>query len=261
MRAHLLVIFFIQTLGILAQDSLNIPHTDFRVNNLGQLQLIDHTGLDLYSVDGKKLNHHSESYLSEMTSLDRTSSLRLLVFYGNVPAFQILDNTVSPHSPVYDLNEEEMGNLSAMCMSTNNTYWAFDQSRTELVRFDENFNLLFTGGNQNNPLVRDLEPIRMIEYEGRLYIADKELGVLIFDQFGYYSRWIDLKGLRDIALYDGQLYLALSDMIQKYDIETRKGEWSNKVPYEIKRMDIEGGRIYLGDRKTIHIKPLDSLFE
>lgn len=240
---------------------LDIPHDSFRVDNLGRLQVVSNGNLDLYDPAGKLLGHHSEELLADISTLDRNSSLQMLVFYADVPAFQILDNTLTPHSPVFDLNQEGMSNIVAVCMSANNTFWGYDGVTFELLRFDDNYRVISNSGSTVLTAGQVIYPLRMLEYDGRIYIADADEGIYVFDQFGTYERLIPYPELVDMDIDDGMLYLSNGAGLARVDLLSGSDRYEELSTGPISSLDIATGHVYLGDGEQVRVLPLDSLFE
>ena len=256
----LLVLLFVLPLSP-KMGSLNIAHDTFRVDNLGRLQVLHNGSLDLYDANAKLINHHSEALLGRITSMDRVSALKLLVFYADIPAFQILDNTLSPHSEVYDLNSEKMGNITAVCMSANNTFWGYDGVQFELIRFDDNYRVLSRSGNTAITAGRVLDPIRMIENNGRLYVGDSEEGVFVFDQFGSYVRLLPYKGLIDMDIEGDMIYLSDGSSFDRAPVRGSMLIPAKEALLEMSSFDVTADKVFIGDGKRIHSRTLDSLFD
>ena len=239
---------------------LEITHDTFIVDDLDRIQVLSNGNLDLYDSNAKAISHHSESLLGRITSMDRVSALKLLVFYADIPAFQILDNTLSPHSELYDLNSEEMGNITSVCMSANNTFWGYDGVAFELVRFDDSYRILSRSGNTVLTAGHVLDPVRMTEHNGRLYVADSEKGLFIFDQFGTFERMIPFEGLIDMDIEGGIIYLSDGTSFERVALQGKMLEPAKLVLPPLIAFDIVGDKFYYGDGKKIYRAPLDSLF-
>ena len=256
----LLLLFFILPLGP-KTSSLSITHDSFQVDDLGRYQVLSNGSLDLYNENGKVIGHHSENLLGRITTMDRVSALKLLVFYADIPAFQILDNTLSPHSEIYDLNSEDMGNITAVCMSANNTFWGYDGVQFELIRFDDNYRVLSRSGNTVLTAGQVLDPISMIEHNGRLYVADAETGVFVFDQFGTYERMIAYKDLVDVDIEGDMIYLSDGNSFDRVGVRGKIMESAKSELSSLTSFDVSAGIVYFGDGKKILSMTLDSLFE
>ncbi len=259
-NSMLVLLFFFLPLGP-KTASLAIAHETFRVDDLGRLQVLNNGSLDLYDSNGKVIGHHSESLLGRITSMDRVSALKLLVFYSDIPAFQILDNALSPHSEVYDLNTEGMGNIISVCMSANNTFWGYDGVAFELIRFSDSYRVLSRSGNTVLTAGRVLDPVRMIEHNGRLYVADSEEGVFVFDQFGTYERTLPYKGLLDMDIDGDMIYLSDGTSFDRAPIRSKILQPSKSDLESVICFDVVADKVFFGDGEIIQKTTLDSLFE
>jgi hypothetical protein len=238
-----------------------LSHDSFRIDPQGNITTVSNGSLDYFDAQGKLIVHHSESLLSAITSIDRNSALRVLAFYAAVPAFQILDNTLSPHSELYDLTKAGMENTAAVCMSANNTYWAYDAVTFELVRFDLNFNILSRGTSTALTVGAVLEPERMLEYNGRLYIADARQGVFTFDQFGTFDAHMAYTDLVDIDVEKGYIYVLRTEGLERIAISSGLLEQSNQPISGQITMDVNNDTFYCGDGKVVYGYALHSLFD
>ena len=241
---------------------LELTHTSFKVNNLGQITTISEEGIDQYTAEGKLLKHYSEDFLGSPSDIDKSSSLESLIFYKDVPGFQLLDNTLSPHSTLYDMNLSDFQNVTAVCISNDNTFWAYDAVTFEVLRFDESYEILERSGNMAVFLGKDLDPVSMMISGNRLYIGDKKEGILVFDLFANYLLTIPIsETMIDMDVTSQHIYAATSDAIIRLD---KKG--ISESVYSIKgssliAMDIEHNMLHWGDGKSIHSLLLNSLFD
>lgn len=262
MRAFLVFCILFLVHSGYSQSSFPLVHDQFKLNNLGQFQVVQENTIGLYSKDGELIKQHSEHFLSEMSHLDRTSALRLLIFYKDIPAFQLLDNTLTPHSQVIDLNDRDLGNLTHLCVSTNNSYWGYDRSSLELIRLDENLELISRSGNLSVLVGEVIEPVQIMEHGGRVYMADAKATVLIFDQFGTFFKRIQFSALHDMDIHDGFIYSLAEGRIERSSMDGLIFEESILDSIDFPTgMDIWNGRIYLGNGKMIQSYTLDSLFD
>ncbi|NNC82601.1 MAG: hypothetical protein HKN79_03415 [Flavobacteriales bacterium] len=258
------VLLLFMTCGIhaLGMSQYAIEHHSFKVNNLGQILTLSDEGLDLYSPEGRLMKHFSEDLLGEMSTIDRSSSLESLIFYKDIPGFQLVDNTLSPHAPLYDLNQAGYPNVTAVCISNDNSFWAYDAVQFEVFRFDENFEILERSGNLAVILGNDLQPISMSISGNKLYIADPQLGVVVFDYFANHLLTLPFDGkLSDMDVTDDAVYVSTHKSIIRSDKKGLLPLREADLPSEVQAFDVEKGKVYWGDGNIIHSVDLNSLFD
>lgn len=239
----------------LDQVVLKADHLGFLSNGQGRYIILADEGVDLIDAKGKVIKHHSENLLGNITSIDRTSFMRLLLFYGDVPGFQILDNTLSPHTELVDLNLLGFPFISVMCVSSNNSYWMFDNTNYELLRIDERGRVLTNSGNLIPLVGRSINPFKMIESGSRVYLAVEDYGLLIFDQFGVYINTLSIPGLLDFCVVEDDLYF-----LHTKGVTTKRYDDPFLMDLNIdskgaKYIDADVNSLFLGDGEVIQAFP------
>lgn len=243
-----------------AHAQLSIEHSSFKVNNLGQIVTIAPDGVDLYSANGELIQHYSEDLLGRPSSIDRSSSLESLIFYEDIPGFQLMDNTISPHAQVYDLNRADMQNVRAVSMSNDQTFWGYDAVFLELIRFDEEFNIVDRSGNLATQIGHEVDFVSS-HISGRfLFLVDPERGVYKFDLFSTFLSYIPSTGIIDVDITEKFIYIADKEKVSRYD---KRGISEDVWEYDnsLSSFDVELGKLYWGDGKMIHVESLNSLFD
>jgi hypothetical protein len=237
------------------QKMVKAPHLGFLYDGQGRFIILADEGLDLIDSNGKVIKHHSENLLGNITSLDRTSFMRLLLFYGDVPGFQILDNTLSPHTELVDLNLLGFPFITAMCMSSNNSYWMLDNTNYELIRIDERGRILSNSGNLIPLVGRSVSPFKMIESGARVFMAEKDQGLLIFDQFGVYMNTLDIPGLLDFCVVEDDLYFLHVNGVATKKIEEPFIKELTLDVRGFKCIDANVNSLFLGNGEVIRTYP------
>jgi hypothetical protein len=233
-----------------------VDHHGFLADGRGQFYVLQSDGIDLISKEGKLIRHHSEKLLGHIGSVDETSFMRLMVFFDEVPGFQLLDNTLSPHSDLVDLNLLERPFISLMCTSSNNSYWMYDAVSFELIRIDGNNRVISNSGNLMNLIRLKIDPFKISESGNRVYLADREQGLLIFDQFGVFIQRLEISGLKDFKAEEETLYLLHEDGLSSYAGKPKDiNPIDIEVPAHASYMDIDAKHIYIGDGNSIWTFP------
>jgi len=255
----LLLAFILSGPTFMAQQVFDAPHSQFKVDNMGQLYTLSDNGIDLYRPDGKHFIHYSEDLLGSISRMDRTSSMRILLFYDNIPGFQLLDNTLSPHGTLFDLNQEDFFYISSVCSSVNNIYWGFDRVNNELLRFNDQYRVIDRTGDMRTVLGFTLDPVQMMEYDNRLYLADEMEGIFVFDQFGTYLRTLPIEGVTSFDVEGGVLAYTDGKRVGCYTLDSYQDELVTlpESIQEVKGVDIGKRSIYIGDGHRIHKMMLD----
>jgi hypothetical protein len=207
-----IVIIILGCLMLFAFRQSNLPllivkkHQDFAVDHLGNMYLVNESELLKYSSNGQYYNRYSNLKFGNITSMDATNSLRLLLFYREYQQIVFLDNQLSQNNQPVSLEEMGYEQTELVCQSANNGFWIFNKANNEILRFDEDLKRLVATGNLKQILQREMNPNFITEHNGYLFLNCPESGIYVFDMFGTFNKLISLKGLRHFQVSDGVIY-------------------------------------------------------
>jgi hypothetical protein len=183
--------------------------------------------LNLYSLKGAELRkydskgnfqfEYSDKQLGEITQVDATFPLRILVTYRELNYVVMLDNTLSDNRGTINLLNLGLGLGTVACSSVQNHFWFYDAMTFSLSRYSENFTKILETGNLSQILGVELEPVFMAEFANRLYVNNPESGILVFDIFGTYIRNIPVKGISKFQLFENGIAYFKDGKLCKYD--------------------------------------------
>jgi hypothetical protein len=263
MKKILLFTFTLCALWSEAQQSvsaLSVENNHFIINNLGQYLVADQEGLHLVDKTGKVLYQFSENLLGNISALDYTTSMRPMIFYDEIPAFQVLDNTLSPHSEVIELIDLGLGNVTHMCTSSNNGFWTYDPVGFELKRLDEQLEVLAESGNVYSVLESEMEVMQILERGNILFVRDENEGIHMFDYYGTFIRTIEGSygcGAFDVSeehiffMQDGSLIQQKLNDLVSFEEPKRTVIDLNAVNGNVHSVTFSNGEIFLGTQEEI----------
>jgi len=191
---------------------------DFITSDLmHNLYIVQHKKLEKYDENGTLLNSFDHKQYGLITTVDVTNPLKILVYYKDFNMIVFLDKTLSISGSPILLDKLGIEQSSAACTSYGNAFWVYDHTLSRLVRFDKN---LLIQNQSNNVTLESgqLEPVFMTERNNILYIADTAKGVLLYDNYGAYSKTIPLKGLNYLNFDDNQMFYLQSDSLKSLNL-------------------------------------------
>jgi len=162
----------------------NIKVDDFTVDVLGNLYLVQETELTKYNAELKKQATFSDLSLGEISSVDASDAMNLLLFYKDFAKILFLDNTLSIKKSAIDLTDLGFPNASLACLSYNNGFWIFDPVNQELVRINQFMEVGERSGNLNQIINAEIEPDQLFESGDYVYLKDFNKGIFVFDRYG-----------------------------------------------------------------------------
>lgn len=189
----------------------------FTCDILGNLYIVQKKKLTKYDIDGNIIKTYDDKNLGDITSVDVTNPLKILVYYKDFNQIVFLDNTLSVSGSPILLEELGIAQSSYACTSYGNAFWVFDNSQSRLVRFDKNLDLQ----NQSDNLSQ-LQGMEMAEYmvekSNSLYICNASGVVMIFDKYGTYGKTIVIQGINSFDVIGNRLYYLWADHLKSIDL-------------------------------------------
>lgn len=228
-------------------------HDFFTVDNLGNMFLIKDHEILKYLANGNYYNRYSNLKYGEITSVDGTNGLRLVLFYKDYQQIIFLDNQLSQKSDPVSLEDMGYEQTELVCVSANNGIWIFNKANNELIRFDEHLKKIASTGNLKQILQRELKPNFMTEHNGYLFLNCPESGIYVFDIFGAFSRIISLKDLKNFQVYDDILYFYKDGIFCSYDYKLFDQVCKKFNASNVKQSFFNKSKVYLSNGDSLFV--------
>ena len=197
MRIHTLLLFiflffFAQHVAsgnsnyqLLLQKTIPVQRGYFTTDPIGNIYLVrDNNFIVKYNSNGDSLAVFNDISSGNITLIDATNPLLVLVFYSGFSQIRILDNLLSEKNQL-DLKRIGLFNIPAIANSMDGNIWIYDPVG-ELKKIDDRLEVV-----QSYPLRNMVDfvvnPCHMVENERILYMTDSTEGILQFDRYGFYQ--------------------------------------------------------------------------
>jgi hypothetical protein len=228
------------------------------VDNLGNVYFVKEDELVKHLASGRFFARYSNLKFGNITSVDVTNPLKLVLYYKDFQQIVFLDNQLSVNSEAVSLELLGYEQTDLVCASANNSFWIYNKQNNELIRFNENSKKIAFTGNLKQVLQTELYPNFMIEHNGMLFLNCPENGIYVFDIFGAFSRVISIKGLKQFQVNENLIYFKKDSAICSYNYKTFEeackcypgSEKSEETKYSNKK-------IYLAYKDSLQINALD----
>jgi uncharacterized protein (DUF2384 family) len=176
-------------------DKMIIQQNDYSVvDKLGNIYLIRNDEIEKYK-EGVPIKKYSRKQYGNITHVDASNAIRIMLFYKNANKIIFLDNQMSENSDIIDLFKLLTVTATAVCNSSNNQFWVFDANNAELLKISNDLAISSRTGNLNNQMDEKINPSTLKEINNQLYLSDKTHGVFVFDYFGTLIKKIPIKGV------------------------------------------------------------------
>jgi hypothetical protein len=179
-----------------------------------------HGNLYKYDSLGKLQIMYSPPKQSEVSLLDSWRGINIFLFYENFQEYVILDRFLGQTQPL-ELPPDRVGFARIATFALDNNLWLFDDIEFALKKFNTQFDKI----DFNTPLdlildAEDYEITFMREYQNQLFIADKNSGILVFDNLGNYKTKLPFPDVSWFAFLNDEIYFIQGKEIVRYNLYT-----------------------------------------
>ncbi len=249
MKNTFLLIFFV--IAMVSTTSAQLLTKAFAGEELttdqfGNFYEISDRTINKYDVKGKLLFTYSNNMLGEISSVDVSNPLKILVYFKDFTKILTLDDALSPRGDVLNLNDLSLEETSLVCRSYNNGVWFYNPITFQLSRVVNN-SVMNVSSNLATLLDTKIQANFLEEENERVYLNDPQLGMLVFDVYGTYLKTIPVY---DIVKFQVKpkylLYVNGKNEIEVYNFFTlEKSLYQPEKYMNVRSVRIEGLNIYI----------------
>lgn len=170
-------------------------------DGLGNVYAITEGGdIRRYAENGQLLYRISEVRFGAVGGLDAANPLRILVYYPEYLTVLLLSNTLGISA---ELNLRSLGfqMVRTVGLARDGRIWLYDEANFQLVKLDDRGQVQRRTEPLNYILGKELQPVRLVERNERLYLHDPKQGILVFDAFGTYEYRFGGPGIRRFQVF------------------------------------------------------------
>ena len=131
------------------------------------------------------------------------------------------------------------------CRAYNTGVWMFDQLLYKLYRLTLSLVEVQSTGNLTQILGYKLQPNFMMEYNNTLYVNNPKTGILVFDQFGTYTKNIAIKNLERFQVTEKAIFYIENEQIKKYTFQNLEIESLPLPESSIKSLSVDKNRLFI----------------
>ena len=245
-------LFFSQSKFSLTKK-IDINSDFFTTDNQCNIYVVHGNELTKYDKSGKELYKYSNKNFQNISFVDASNMLKILVFYKDFMQVVFLDNTLSENGDPINISSIGFQQAQLVCSSHNNGMWLYDQQNFELDLLDANLQMVHQTGNLNALLNQNIQPNYLLEYNNKVYLNNPSQGILIFDVYGTYSKVIPITNLSEFQPIGTWIYYFSKEKITAYNIETIE-EKEFQVPLkEFQSFRLELGQLIIKTNNSIYI--------
>lgn len=213
---------------------------------LGNIYISNGPGLTRFSVEGNITGEFRSTFPGNITFIDASNPLQILLFYKEYNQVIFLDRNLIEKGSPFHLSNLGISNSELVCTSARGGIWVLDGFSRQVNYLNQEFLLLYQISLPGNLSGEDDIPIFMTESEGRLLISFSKTGILTFDRFGSYLFKLPLTNISIFQKTNQNFVLVSENKIFLYSPETKE-----RIPIDIFRevqllsARIEGNHLFV----------------
>lgn len=199
--------------------SIPVVAQTIEVDELGSVYVLRSDNLLLkYNEHGDSLANYNALSNGQLTSIDVTNPLRIMLYYARYAQLVLLDRMLAPKT---ELNVRKLNLLNAnvIAASAEGNLWIYDQFSATLNKLDMELNYIIKGNDLRQQLSELPKPVALLERNRRVYLVDSAQGIFIFDQYGSYINTIPILGLTHLQVVANQLVYRKANELIVYDMD------------------------------------------
>ncbi len=236
-------------------EQMNLLTSDI----LGNAYVSDGNLIFLINRENNIFKQNSFLKYGELHHIDASNSLKVLLFYLNQNKIIFVDNTLSEFNQTYHLDEINGDQITLACASYDNGFWLYNPAEFSLNRY----NAMGIATNNVKSIqqlvnVREIDPNFMLESSRQLFVNDPNIGIMIFDIFGGFSRIVPIKNIVHFQVIEKNLIYQLrgDSRIFNFNLLNFKEEilaLDNAPEEPIVRFSIQLNKLYILTPKALYI--------
>ncbi len=187
------------------------------IDNFGNLFLVTPKNEVMkFNAQGKFLWNYTNNNYGEITQLDVTDPLRVIIFYAAFQQIIVLNNNLSEISK-YSFNQNPEVQITLAASANNNGFWVYDQINRELKKLSNSFIDDLRSGNIYQRNGFDMQANFMISDEQHVYINDELEGIRIFDNYGNFIKTAVVNAKYGFEVNDSEIYFFEDNKLKSYN--------------------------------------------
>ena len=222
--------------------------TDFTVDNLGNLYVLNQTG------QLKKMGPAGESIAvfnnvrqyGKIHFIDVTNPLKVLLYFKDFGTVVILDRFLNARATL-DLRRRQLFQVKSIGQAYDNNIWVFDELESKLKRVGEDGRIIDQSADFRLIFDSMPSPSFIVDQNKLVYLYDATKGVYLFDYYGAFKNRIRFTGWTDFSVINNTLFGRDAGMLYRYEPGTL-----NLLQYPIpvamqnaRKIKIMPGNLYL----------------
>ncbi|MDQ3049517.1 MAG: hypothetical protein M3Q95_01385 [Bacteroidota bacterium] len=249
---------FLVSFGLTAQNynlvlSIPIEGSDFTTDPLGNCYIYSKGDVTKFNTDGIETGRFSTREFGDISLVDATNPLKILIVFREFSTAIVLDASLSPQATI-DLSFPGVPYVNVIATSREDGYWIVDPVAKQIKKINDQLAIVSDGTPFRQVSSEEIEAKYLVDSGDWLIIQGGTYGVLIFDRFGTYFKTIPGIPVTRIQASGHELLYKENTGMVKMDLRT--GATDKFLLPENGEGDysrVEGNRIFLKTQNLLKI--------
>jgi len=224
------------------------------VDNIGNIYVVTKTLLSKYNTSGVFLYNFSNNINGEISSIDVTNPLKILIFYKESNIICFLNQQLAPITNSIDIYDIVNAEATVACSSHEEEFWIYSRETQNVILLNNQFQKIQESQNLNS-WIQQSEIHQIKEQNQRLYLTLSNK-IIVLDIFGSYIKTLHFKDASQINLNtNNTITYVVDNKIFIYNTlsKTTKEIYSINTNNNLKQILYHNNKIYTVYNKDIVI--------
>lgn len=222
----------------------------FKLDKLGNFYFINKNELQKTDKNLKQICTWDDYSYGDISFVDVSDPMRILVYYKDFNKIVFLDNTLSLLRDPLSLDDVDFYSVGAVASSNYGGVWLYDYLESRLIQLDKNFDISLKGVN----LFSEIGDSRVMEiFPGSNYIILKiEDGqIVILDKFANFYSKLSVSQDALVCIDNSVIYFVDKLVLFSYNISTKQQDEIDLPIKNISDFIVSGTNLFLLDDKSL----------
>lgn len=251
-----LLIFLNLFLPIQDNVLINNKHKSFEIDKLGFIYTTNNSKLTKFDAKGNEICNYSNQLLGEISSVDVSDPLRIMLFYKDFNKLIYLNSKLSLIGNDIDLYDFSDTESELVCNSQKGGFWVYNSIDNQLIQISQTGNIV-SESMLINSFFEDSPLSKIEEYNSKLFLLFKNKGILHLDQNGQFLRKLSIPGIQEIYLQKNEIYYRTKSGLFHYSpLLQKNAPIITFDPNKNINLKISANKIFISNEKSISIRSL-----
>lgn len=231
-------------------NSFETTATLFEIDNLGFCYFVEGSKLIQTDSEFNTLYEYSDKSYGDISILDVSNPLRILVFYKDFNVILFLDNKLSPLRDPILLDDLGVYSIDAVCSSASGSFRVYDNQASTVITIGSDLSVVQKGTNLYS-LAGDQKAIALKETANFVFLQTENSWIIRMDKFGNYIETIaNDQGITFDCLND-DVYIITKTSVSGFDSKNERFLFYSFEPLTIKDFKIKDKKLFILSEKSL----------